>query len=976
MNTQQKKALILFGMHRSGISVLAGCLNLLGVNFGKTTKLGNQTNQPDFFENQDIILQHDILLRDLACRWDMVGSLPSDWLKRKAVQDARDKISMLIQKNFSGEKYWAIKDPRLCRLIPLWMDVFKQTDIEPCFVLMVRHPFEVARSLEIRDGFDLLKGHLLWLMHNREALTACSGHEYAILTYDDLLADPVHSMENISQGLRVDFPNEPKKAYQNLIDFVRPDLKHQNWGPQNKNENDMFSQYSWLYDQFRQFQVKALDNNTGGADISEVIPYEIMDQDIAISDFSSKALDNNTDGADTSEVIPYEIVDQGIAISDFPLITSGSNHSKKPEASHVSEMFNNLLNVISRYEQADLDRSIQRQRLLLTADQQGRAIYAQIYFPIVEDGEDYLEEKSQKILLAPDEWQRVAMDIPRPKDLLTGRLRLDPLNTRGMVSISNIKIIHAVTGDPYWSVLDPGQISKCTLEKDGLILSAENGFIIVCTGSDPRILLPQLLQLPDSPLRLEVWIKATRDQFALHDIWMDNVKSKALLSDKVKEIQTIADDRKKIIGTEGCMKDDALKQVQILQEQLDEKNMLFKTRIDELEIQFQDESRHKDVALKQVQVLQEQLDEKNMLFKTRIDELEIQLQSEIRLKNDALQQVQASKSQLESEHTRYSNLLIKVRQLKQQFIDSSQALHESTKIFHGKLEKKEASLTILQKQISTQKGLTRQYHTALSETERENLLQITELSKEIQGIEEKLKDKNSLISDLQNRLNFQVDQSNQLIDWMYKLNDTFQHLLTSGRWRIGNAIVWLGSGILLRPKRPLQADVMSQIFRRFERTEKQDDFQYKPVPLENNLSGEQLITWIQDLQWNFHALKLSRRWKIGQRIGKLLDMFRFEPKIQSSPDYILDIFSQFTIWYHNTINNRPERSLSQEELKMLINWLRELDEHFQSLIAARRWRLGNAIGRFARALVLRQKAPVAVENMKQILDNFSISISK
>ena len=100
MNTQQKKVLILFGMHRSGISALAECLSLLGINFGKAFRPGNQANQTDFSEKQNIVLQHDILLRDLGCRWDMVGSLPSDWLGRKTVRDAREKISTLIEKNF------------------------------------------------------------------------------------------------------------------------------------------------------------------------------------------------------------------------------------------------------------------------------------------------------------------------------------------------------------------------------------------------------------------------------------------------------------------------------------------------------------------------------------------------------------------------------------------------------------------------------------------------------------------------------------------------------------------------------------------------------------------------------------------------------------------------------------------------------------------------------------------------------------
>ena len=258
MNAQQKKVLVVMGMHRSGTSVVSGCLNLLGINLGKALMPAHKTNKSGFFENQDIVLLHEILLRDLGCRWDMVGSLPEDWLERKIVQDTREKISNLIEREFSDGELWAVKDPRLCRMIPLWMDIFKQKQIEPCFVFMVRHPFEVAASLEKRDGCDLLKGHLMWLVNNREALAACRGYKHVILTYDGLLADPVSCMENISRGLDITFPKEPKNEYRKLIDFVRPDLKHNNVGNQGKNNNAVFAHYAGLYDQFRLNQTRWL----------------------------------------------------------------------------------------------------------------------------------------------------------------------------------------------------------------------------------------------------------------------------------------------------------------------------------------------------------------------------------------------------------------------------------------------------------------------------------------------------------------------------------------------------------------------------------------------------------------------------------------------------------------------------------------------------------------------------------------------
>jgi hypothetical protein len=120
-------------------------------------------------------------------------------------------------------------------------------------------------------------------------------------------------------------------------------------------------------------------------------------------------------------------------LTDLPLTlpidstpTAGDGHR------HAAEVFNDLLAVIGRYEQAELDRAIQRQRLLLASTNAAEAIYAQVFFPVPDSGDGgYREEKSRKILLAPEEWQQVAFEIPRPETLRTGPSALRPPEHQG-----------------------------------------------------------------------------------------------------------------------------------------------------------------------------------------------------------------------------------------------------------------------------------------------------------------------------------------------------------------------------------------------------------------------------------------------------------------------------------------------------------------------------------------------------------------
>ena len=470
--------LMVLGMHRSGTSTLAGCLHLLGLNPGETLMGGNATNPSGHFENQDVVLVHDILLRDLGCHWDMVGNLPSDWLESEAAEKARQTLTGIVERQFLGRGPWFLKDPRLCRLMPLWRRVLESLDVRPSFVLMLRHPLEAARSLEKRDGFDLLKGHLLWLVHNREALQACRDHDHAILTFDQLVADPLGTLGRIGvalPGLQFDLARHRRE----IMEFVRPEFKHHHQGDES-GPDERFAPYAWLYEQFRHLQARAWTPLEGGAG----------------SDMQRLALEEGQ-------------------LAEFPLVPVASPLAP-PGRIQGAAVFGDLLAVIGRYEQAKRDHHLQRERQILASLRASGVLYLQIFFP--GPGEPrYVEERSRKILLAPDEWQQVTVDVPRPEALRAGCLRLDPINAQGMVSISAVNLVNPATGQVCWSARTPEEFKALGVEGDGFALASDSGFAMASTGSDPQLLLPRLPDLPDVPLHLEVWIRVSRRQSILRD---------------------------------------------------------------------------------------------------------------------------------------------------------------------------------------------------------------------------------------------------------------------------------------------------------------------------------------------------------------------------------------------------------------------------------------------------------------------------
>src|SRR6476469_5580712 len=149
-----RQAVVILGMHRSGTSALGGVLQLLGVNFGQRLAPPASDNEKGYWEHPEIVALHENLLRSLGSHWDDDKPLPSDWVERKITRAVRSGLTAILERDFADSALFGLKDPRMCRLMPLWFPIFEAARIEPHFVVMVRHPWEVAESLLKRNGIE------------------------------------------------------------------------------------------------------------------------------------------------------------------------------------------------------------------------------------------------------------------------------------------------------------------------------------------------------------------------------------------------------------------------------------------------------------------------------------------------------------------------------------------------------------------------------------------------------------------------------------------------------------------------------------------------------------------------------------------------------------------------------------------------------------------------------------------------------
>lgn len=493
-------SLVVLGMHRSGTSVLTGCLHLLGVNLGHSLMPPAEgQNKAGFWENIDLVTVHDILLRDLGCNWNMVGALPVEWLESEAAEKARTSIRRLIEEHYLGQGMWAVKDPRMCRLMPLWLPILKEMGCTPAFVVTVRHPLEVARSLAKREKFSLRKGLLLWLTHNRDIFAACQGHVHTVHTYDQLLADPLRTLRGLERDLGISFPVPQEQVLPRLLDFVQPGLKTQHTAEQSEEGQRLCAPFVRLYE-----MIRATCLGSGQTGHPGVLP---------------------------SSAAPVS----GIRSVYYPTEDSPQfNAFSQPIP--WDQLYNELLSFTGDQERTLNSRAAQKEQRLLSATSASGTLMAQVFFP-QSTQPAYTEKHSQSFVLSPDQWQEIVCEIPNPPPLSTKGLRFDPMNTTGMVVIQSIKLTNKATGKAIFQADSPEGFEAVRPAGNALLLANQQPYTLVSLAHDPQLILPPLPNTPDCPLELRIWLKVSRNQEILRQEWERLSKERDALRESVQEQQ-------------------------------------------------------------------------------------------------------------------------------------------------------------------------------------------------------------------------------------------------------------------------------------------------------------------------------------------------------------------------------------------------------------------------------------------------------
>jgi hypothetical protein len=145
-NGMRFDVVIVLGMHRSGTSALTKALELFGIDLGKDLLGPGHDNPKGYFESAELVALNDRILAKCDSHWTSLQFLEPEILGGPDLAAEKNEARQLLANKISPGIPLGLKDPRLCRTLPFWQELFREKKLRVGYVLSYRHPAGVRGS--------------------------------------------------------------------------------------------------------------------------------------------------------------------------------------------------------------------------------------------------------------------------------------------------------------------------------------------------------------------------------------------------------------------------------------------------------------------------------------------------------------------------------------------------------------------------------------------------------------------------------------------------------------------------------------------------------------------------------------------------------------------------------------------------------------------------------------------------------------
>jgi GT2 family glycosyltransferase len=225
MSLSGKRLVVVLGMHRSGTSAITRALEVLGVDIGANLLPSiDGINAKGFFEDVEINSLNVEILRALGSDWRSLAKIDPEDIKVLNKGEYFLRAADLLRRKTAGAPIFGFKDPRVAKILPFWRYVFSHCQFRADYVLVVRNPLSVVRSLAKRDGLLPEKTYLLWCGHVLNSLAHTEDARRVLVDYDQFVQEPKKDLEMIADRLDLKFDRQAFQIYRS--EFLDERLRH------------------------------------------------------------------------------------------------------------------------------------------------------------------------------------------------------------------------------------------------------------------------------------------------------------------------------------------------------------------------------------------------------------------------------------------------------------------------------------------------------------------------------------------------------------------------------------------------------------------------------------------------------------------------------------------------------------------------------------------------------------------------------
>ena len=230
MQSESKQLIVVLGMHRSGTSAITRGLKVLGVELGDQLIAAVEgDNSKGYWEDSDLNTLNIEMLYSIGSDWHNLTPIDHFDVETLREKGYFLKAAKLLHDKLKNNDLFGFKDPRVAKLLPFWTSVFSYSKIDVSYVLAIRHPISVIRSLEMRGEPNKEKSYLLWLGHVINSLSHTESARRVIVDYDHVMLAPDRELGRIADKFNLNIEQRELENYRSQ--FLDSDLQHSKYEP-------------------------------------------------------------------------------------------------------------------------------------------------------------------------------------------------------------------------------------------------------------------------------------------------------------------------------------------------------------------------------------------------------------------------------------------------------------------------------------------------------------------------------------------------------------------------------------------------------------------------------------------------------------------------------------------------------------------------------------------------------------------------